>query len=373
MTWNWQHSDWPDFRYDAAALGTLEETFLLRAGELFGAFRHVRPDDRDILRIELISDEALKTSEIEGEILNRDSVQSSLRQQIGLEVGGKRIPPGERGIAEMMVDLYRTYAKELTRESLFGWHKMIMAGHRDVEIVGTYRTHAEPMRVISGAYGREKVHFEAPPSNRVEQEMAAYIRWFNKSAPDRAAPLPALTRTGIAHLFFESIHPFEDGNGRIGRALSEKALAQNLGQPSLIALAYTIERNRKAYYEMLERANKGNEITGWLVWFARTVLDAQETTLIRIDFFIAKARFYDRLRGMLNERQEKVVSRMFHEGIDGFKGGLSAENYISITGASRATATRDLQDLVDKGALTRTGERRYTRYALKLTDAKNDG
>ena len=196
--------------------------------------------------------------------------------------------------------------------------------------------------------------------------MERYIDWFNRSAPDGPKPLPALTRAGLAHLHFESIHPFEDGNGRIGRALSEKALAQCLGQPSLIALAYTIERHRKRYYEMLELSNKENEVTDWLIWFAETILEAQALSLKRVDFHIAKARFYETFRGRLNERQQKAIARMFREGIDGFKGGLSAENYMTMTGASSATTTRDLQTLVEIGALTRAGERRYTRYFLSL-------
>ena len=197
--------------------------------------------------------------------------------------------------------------------------------------------------------------------------MKRFIAWFNGTTPGAKNPLPALTRAGVAHLYFECIHPFEDGNGRIGRALAEKSLAQSLGQPSLIALAYTIERKRKDYYAALERNNKENEITDWLKYFAGTVLEAQHNTLERVAFYIAKARFYEKLRGRLNERQEKVVALMFREGVDGFKGGLSAENYISITRTSRATATRDLQDLVEKGALTKTGELRHTRYYLRLS------
>ncbi len=150
--------------------------------------------------------------------------------------------------------------------------------------------------------------------------------------------------------------------------MGSRADPGKLGQPSLIALAYTIERRRKAYYEMLEDSNKDNEITPWLVWFAEIILEAQQTTLKRVEFYIAKTRFYDRFHGQFNERQEKVIARMFRKGIDGFKGGLSAENYISVTAAARATATRDLQDLVAKGALTRTGERRYTRYWLLLNE-----
>ena len=320
-----------------------------------------------MLKIELIGDEALKTSEIEGEILNRDSVQSSLRQQFGLATNKRRVPPAERGIAEMMVDLYRTFGDPLTDDTMFAWHAMIMSGRRRLQVIGGYRSHADPMQIVSGSADNPKVHFEAPPSARVGEEMESFVAWFNETAPNGRHPLPALTRAGIAHLYFVSIHPFEDGNGRIGRALAEKSLAQNLGQPSMIALAYTIERMRKTYYDMLERSNKDNEITGWLVYFAETVLQAQRVTIKRIDFYVAKARLYDSLRGRLNPRQEKAIARMFREGIDGFKGGLSAENYISITEASRATATRDLQDLVAKGALTRTGELRHTRYHLIIS------
>jgi Fic family protein len=197
-------------------------------------------------------------------------------------------------------------------------------------------------------------------------EMKRFIDWFSDTAPGGKNPLPALTRAALAHLHFVCIHPFEDGNGRIGRALAEKALAQNLGQPSLIALAYTIERKRKDCYAALERNNKNLEIIGWMKYFASTIIEAQNNTIRRVDFYVAKAKFYEKFRDQLNERQAKVIARMFHEGIDGFKGGLSAENYISISKTSRATATRDLQDLVEKSALTKTGELRHTRYFLIL-------
>jgi Fic family protein len=183
--------------------------------------------------------------------------------------------------------------------------------------------------------------------------------------------MPALTRAALAHLYFVCIHPFEDGNGRIGRALAEKALAQNLGQPTLIALAYTIERKRKDYYAELEHNNKELHIDDWMTYFSNTILQAQNNTIKRVDFYIAKAKFYEKFRDQLNERQAKVVARMFREGVDGFKGGLSADNYISISKTSRATATRDLQDLVEKGALTKTGELRHTRYFLKLQVEKS--
>ena len=369
MMWNWTQHSWPHFAYDPAALEPLERRFLLLTGEVIGAVRHVTEGERNLLRIELLSDEAVKTSAIEGEALDRLSVQSSLRRQLGLDTDNRNVKPKERGIAEMMVDLYRSWADPLDADTLFRWHRMLMADSRHLEAIGGYRRHEEAMQIVSGRQDRPTVHFEAPPSSRVPYEMATYLAWFNGSAPDGGTPLPALTRAGIGHLYFESIHPFEDGNGRIGRTLAEKSLAQNIGQPTLIALAHTIEQHRKAYYDQLEVHQRTLDVTGWLVYFAETIIAAQQTTLGRVAFYIAKAHFYDRLRDKMNERQEKVIARLFREGPGGFTGGLSAENYLAITGTSRATATRDLHDLVEKGALTRTGERRYTRYQLNLQGA----
>ena len=368
MPWNWNQPGWPNFSYDSAALEPLERELLLRSGEFIGAYKHVRADDQENLKIELISEEAVKTSEIEGEILDRYSVQSSLREQLGLGTERPGIKPAERGISHMMADLFKNFAAPLDDKALFAWHAMLLSGHRTIGRIGSYRTHADPMQVVSGPDYKRTVHFEAPPSARVPDEMHRFIAWFNATAPDEKKALPALTRAAHSHLYFECIHPFEDGNGRIGRAISEKALAQSLGQPTLIALAYTIERRRKDYYAALERSNKDLEITGWMTYFANTILEAQTVTIKRVDFYIAKAKFYQRFGDILNERQAKVVARMFREGIDGFEGGLSAENYISITRTSRATATRDLQGLVTVGAFTKTGELRHTRYALNLAE-----
>ncbi|MEN8255104.1 MAG: Fic family protein, partial [Verrucomicrobiota bacterium] len=336
------------------------------SGVLLGACKHLETEQFDTLRVELVSEEALKTSAIEGEFLNRDSLQSSIRRQFGLQADNRRIPPAEEGIAEMMVEVYRTWDEPLTDETLFKWHAMLTLGRRDLVDMGRYRTTAQPMQVVSGALDRRTIHFEAPPSNRMAQEMALFVDWFNRTASGGPSALPAVTRAGLAHLYFVSIHPFEDGNGRIGRAVAVKALSQSLGRSSLIALAHMIEANRKAYYAALERNNQLLEITDWLAWFARTVLDAQEYTVECIEFLIRKSKLYRRLEGQLNERQQKVLSRMFREGLGGFKGGLSADNYIRIAKTSASTATRDLQDLVAKGVLVRTGERKSTRYHLNL-------
>ena len=366
MKWNWQQADWPNFSYNHAKFDESEKRLLLGAGLLFGAFKHLDDDDKRQLTIELISNEALKTSAIEGEYLDRDSLQSSIQRQFGLITDNRKISAAEQGIAEVMVDLYRSFNVPLSHNLLFEWHSMLTNGRRDLNDIGRYRTHADPMQIVSGAIYAPKVHFEAPPSSQMMAEMEQFIAWFNDTAPTGKSPLPALLRAGIAHLYFVSIHPFEDGNGRIGRALAEKALAQCLGQPTLIAIAYTIERNKKAYYTALEQANRRNEITPWLLYFADLVLNAQRYTATWIEFLISKAKLYDRLRGQLNPRQEKVLARLFREGPEGFIGGLSAEKYIGITGAPRATATRDLQDLVGKGALLRRGERKHTRYLLNL-------
>jgi len=364
MPWNWTQPDWPNFRYDGSALQSLEQQFLLSSGEVIGAVRHINPQQRDLLRIELLSDEAIKTSAIEGETLDRLSVQSSLRRQLGLDTNRRSVQPREHGIAEMMIDVYGTYASSLDDATLFRWHQMLMQGNRHLETIGAYRTHTDAMQIVSGQLERPTIHFEAPPSEQVPGETGRFIAWFNETAPNGSSPLPALTRAGLSHVWFESIHPFEDGNGRLGRALAEKAFAQSLGQPSLILLSFTVEQSRKAYYEQLEKHQRTLDVTGWLVWFAETVLAAQQLTLQRVRFYIAKAHFYDRFRGALSPRQEKVVARLFEAGPDGFVAGLSADNYLAITKTSRATATRDLHDMVDKGALTRSGQLRFTRYGL---------
>jgi Fic family protein len=239
-----------------------------------------------------------------------------------------------------------------------------MNGRRDLTDVGRYRTHSDAMQLVSGSIHDPKIHFEAPPSKNVPQEMQRFTLWFNASMT-----MPAITRAAIAHLWFETIHPFEDGNGRIGRAIAEKALAQSLDAPTLTALAQTIHRHRNAYYEALHAASKSNQIDSWLKWFVNIVLEAQARTLSRIRFLVDQTKLFDRLRGKLNTRQEKALLRVCREGPEGFAGGLSAENYRAITGATSATATRDLAELVTLGALVRSGERRYTRYHLALSDS----
>ena len=295
-------------------------------------------------------------------MLDRFSVQSSIKRQLGLASDHRRIPPGQQGVAEMTVNAYQSFAAPLTDATLLAWHSMITNGRRDLTNIGRYRTHPEPMQVVSGPLHRPKVHFQAPPSDRVPPEMRRFVAWFNGSEKT----LPALTRAGIAHLYFVSVHPFEDGNGRIGRAVAEKALLQGVGRPILLALSPAILARRKSYYDALEAANKSNKVTEWLAWFGGITLESQCRTLAQVEFLLDKARLLDRLRGTLGARQEKALLRMLEQGPGGFTGGLSAGKYRAITGATSATATRDLGDLAEKGALVREGERKGTRYHLNV-------
>jgi len=370
MKWNWQQENWPHFAYDPASLQALEDKFVIESAKLIGASNIVTDVQHQRFTIDLMSEEALKSSRIEGELLNRNSVASSLLRQFGFVPNDKmnHANDRERGVAAVMLDNYRSYGEPLTHERLFEWHPCIVTRSLLVRDIGIYRTSSEPMRVVSGYEGREIVHYEAPPSNRIAAEMDAYIEWFNDTAPDGSKPLPALTRAAIAHIYFEAIHPFDDGNGRIGRALSEKALAQSIGKPGLFALSHGIEKSRGEYYRQLETNQKTLSIDSWLSYFASIVLHATAHSQKLVRFIVEKTRLFDRVRDQINARQEKALLRMFDEGMDGFEGGLSAKNYMSMTGAPIATTTRDLQSLVKLGALVKTGRLKGTRYWLNLGD-----
>ena len=366
MCWNWQQDGWPNFSWNAERLARAERIFVEGAGLVIGSSRHLEDPDQENLIVGIMSLEALDTSAIEGEQLDRDSVQSSIRRELGLPAERRRSGPAEAGIAELMVSLYRNLAEPLDHETLFAWHRMIANGRRDLADIGCYRTHGDPVQIVSGAdYGR-RVHFEAPPSDRVQAEMERFLQWLRETGPGGRNPLPPVVRAGVAHLRFESIHPFEDGNGRIGRAIIEKVLAQGLSSPALTAVAGILLKRRPAYYLALERASRGLEITEWLVWFATSVVEAQRRILAQVEFVLGKAKLLNRVRGHLNGRQERAVLRMFAAGPEGFAGGLSAANYMRITGAPPATTTRDLAGLIDLGVLLRTGERKGTRYHLSV-------
>ena len=363
--WNWQLPEWPSFRFDAQRLAAAEEQFAQGAGALAAVIRHAEPEAAERVYIERMADEAVTTSTIEGETLARESVQSSVRRALGLSTPDPVATPAERGIAELMVDVCRTFADPLDAGTLLRWHRMVMRGRPEMADVGAWRTHPEPMQVVSGRIDFPTVHFEASPASRVPAEMNRLLDWFDRTAGG-ALQVRTLARAGIAHLWFESIHPFSDGNGRIGRALSEKALAQAMERPTLTALSPTILARRKEYYAALAAASRAMDCTDWLAWFAGIALEAQLRAVAEVDFIVEKARFFARVAGGLNVRQEKGLLRMLEAGSAGFEGGMTAGKYISITRSSPATATRDLSDLVEMGALERNGARRHVRYRLTI-------
>ena len=363
MTYNWQQLDWPDFRYGLAAVEADLRHFAEHAGRVGGLLHGLSETDQNDAFVEVMIAEAMKSSAIEGEALSRPDVKSSVRLRLGLDASAPAsVDEPSAGAAELMVLVRQEWDRPLDQEMMFSWHRALMKGNTRVK-VGAWRTHEEPMQVISGAVGKEKLHFEAPPSAKVPEQMAAFLRWFNDSGkPPPAAPV----RAALAHLYFESIHPFEDGNGRLGRAVAEKALSQGLGRPATISLSRTIEANRKQYYDALERAQRSNEVTEWISYFVPTVVAAQRDAVDLVTFVLDQAKLFDRLRDQLSERQTKVLKRMLADGPGGFEGGLNARKYISLTKVSKATATRDLQQLVKLGALVPVGAGRSARYEVNL-------
>lgn len=374
MTYFWETEDWPNFTYELD--DSCEKNlyvFAQYAGRVGGLVEGLDDKDQSETLVQMMVAEAIKTSEIEGEYLSRQDVISSVRNNLGLSaplenVGDKRA----EGAAALMIAVRDGYNTPLGEDVLFDWHNKLLGWDRRVS-VGAWRTHEEPMQVISGPIGKEKVHFEAPPSSRVPGEMKKFIDWFNDTAPgsDNAIEKPPL-RSALAHLYFESIHPFEDGNGRIGRAISEKALSQGLGRPVIMSFSATIEANKKTYYEELKTAQRTHDVSAWVSFFSNICVEAQAQAEKQIRFTLQKARLFDRFEDQMNERQVRVVRRMFEAGPDGFEGGMNARKYVSITKASKATATRDLQALLEMGVFKAEGGGRSTRYALAVDEVSRE-
>ncbi|MFM7469486.1 MAG: Fic family protein [Vampirovibrionales bacterium] len=365
LPWVWMHPDWPHFQYDTTLLWEREQQFLLQAGTCMGVIHHLNPEEQQAMKIDLISLEALKTSEIEGELLNRESLQSSIQKSFGLKATQGKTQPREQGIAKMMHELHQTYASPLSHETLFRWHTALMSGESRLRRVGAYREDVEPMQIVSGYLGKEKVHYEAPSSSVIAPEMAQFIHWFNETSPAGAKPLPALTRACVAHWYFLILHPFEDGNGRIGRALVEKVLAQHIQAPTLTSLSVMIQNTKKQYYQALAKQNTTLRLEPWLEYFSDLILQAQQYTLGHVQFLLQKAKFWQLHATKLHPRQERVIRTLFRAGYGGFSQGLTVKKYMSIAETSRATATRDLAELLAQGILYRTGETQSTRYWLK--------
>ncbi|MDE0061484.1 MAG: Fic family protein [Gammaproteobacteria bacterium] len=367
QTWVWQDPNWPNFSWDDGALRPYIARFDRDAAWLSGALEFITDDDLAAVHLDWLEDESVETAAIEGEALKRESVRASLLHYFGLQAS-QHASRAEQGMARMAVDAFRTYDQPLTHEMLWQWHLMLMSSSPTIRTLGAYRSDPSSIAIVSVRRGRMeggRVHYRGPPGTIVHAEMERFMEWYNREVgqPGRGHVLPL---AGAAHLYFESIHPFEDGNGRIGRALAEKALSQGLGRPSLIPLSRTIHKRQETYYRALEGCKASLDASAWQTWFADMAIDALHQGQLRLVRQAEQARLFGRLDGQINARQDKALMRLFREEPEGFKGGLSAGNYQTITGAPPATATRDLADLVDKGALRKTGQGRYTRYWLNV-------
>jgi Fic family protein len=365
-SFNWQHKDWPDFKFELKNLEKYLFPFYERVGHVSGLLKAIPDDMQTETLLEIMVVEAVKTSEIEGEFLGRKDVMSSIRKNLGLITETESKDIRTSGVSSLMIDVRNSFSNPLTEQTLFDWNTMLLSHVKGVEI-GQWRTHLEPMQVVSGAIGKEKVHFEAPPSLSVPKEMENFIRWFNDTAPGGSKEIKsAPVRSAISHLYFESIHPFEDGNGRIGRAIAEKALSQGIGRPVMLSLSKMIESDKKKYYLELEKAQNSMEINSWLNYFVEIILEAQMDSEYQIDFTLKKVKFFDRFRNLLNDRQMRVLNRMLEEGPKGFSGGINAKKYGSLCKVSKATATRDLQYLLETSAVIVSGGGRSTSYSVNL-------
>lgn len=368
IMYNWEQPDWPDFKYDLQPLEDILLRFALETGDVTGMLRGLPQDVAQETITQMLISEAIKTSAIEGEFFSRQDVMSSVRNRLGLNATPDNVKDKRaQGAGELVVDVRNSFAEPLTEEKLFEWHRTLLKESRHVN-TGAWRTGDEPMQVVSGPIGRETVHYEAPPSSKVAAEMKRYIEWFNDTAPGGKDEIKqAPVRSAVAHLYFESIHPFEDGNGRIGRAIAEKALSQTIGRPVLLSLSASIENNKRAYYAALSSTQRtGNDISEWVTYFCETILQAQREARQLIELTLKKTRFFDQYKKALNDRQLKAVNKMLDALPEGFEGGMTAKKYMSITRASKATATRDLQELAEAGVIVSQGGGRSIHYNLNI-------
>jgi len=365
MKYNWQHPNWKNFIFDDSVIDSLCMDFALETGELKGLVDSLSTEIQQETILQFMISEAVKTSEIEGEFFSRQDVMSSIKKNLGFGDFGQIRDKNAQGIGKLMVTVRNSYAEKLTESSIKQWHAILMEYSKRVN-PGEYRIGEEPMQIVSGSYGKEIIHFEAPPSSQVPVEMKNFIDWYTDFEVKPTDIKNALIKTSISHLYFESIHPFEDGNGRIGRAIAEKCLSESLSRPVLMSISSTIEQDKKRYYESLKQAQRTLEISDWILYFSTLILESQKNAKQTVLFTLNKTKFIDHYKNQMNERQRKAVLKMFENGVAGFEGGMTAIKYVSITKTSRATATRDLQDLTEKNILTPRGEGRSRSYDLNF-------
>lgn len=363
-TYLWQAADWPNWRFDLAALAAPMAEVSGAQGRLIGRLADVGMTLRDQASLAALTEDVVKTSEIEGEQLDVASVRSSIARRLGVDIGA--LAPVDRhvdGVVDMVLDATANSGAPVTRERLFGWHAALFptgySGLTRINI-GTWRDDANgPMQVVSGAVGRQRVHFEAPPAGALPRETACFLDWINNLPTE--APL---IRAGLGHLWFVTLHPFDDGNGRIARAIGDLLLARADGSTQrFYSLSAQIQRERKAYYDILERTQKGSlDVTAWLSWFLEALHRAVDQAHCTLDAVLAKTRFWHRWASLpLNERQVKLLTRM----LDGFDGKLTSSKWAAIAKCSPDTALRDINDLLVRGVLKKTaGGGRSTAYEL---------
>jgi Fic family protein len=355
---------WPDLTWEASGLTSTLASIGRHQGKLLGRMEALGFELRAEAGLQILTADVVKSSAIEGEALDPKEVRSSIARKLGLAAGG--LPKPSRnvdGIVEMMLDATREFGAHLTAERLFAWHSALFpTGRSGMQriAVGAWRTaDTGPMQVVSGPVGRETVHFEAPHADRLESEMKRFLEWFN--APPAIDPLLV---AGIAHLWFVTIHPFEDGNGRIARAIADMALARADGsQERFYSMSTQMELERKDYYQQLESAQRGNvDITAWLEWFLACLQRAVANADIQLAQVLQKARFWQSLQHVsLNDRQRKIVGKM----LDGFEGFITTSKYAKIAKCSTDTALRDIQELVKLRVLVQNpGAGRKTSYRL---------
>ncbi len=358
----WQNSKFPHFEWDTNALMTpLGEAHRLQ-GLLLGRMSALGFEGLS-QQVEAITQEIIGSSQIEGVTLNADSVRSSVARHLGLETAGnERSDHYTEGVVNAMMQATQAFAEPLTAERMFGWHAAFFpTGYSDGYkiTVANWRTGDEPMQVVSGPMGKEKVHFVAPPSDLVPEMMETFIHWVNS-----VESTDPLLRAAVAHLWFVTVHPFDDGNGRMARTITEMMLARadNSGQ-RFYSLSAEIMKQRKAYYDALEKAQKGSpDITAWLLWFIHALHNALDFSIQTTDRVLQKASFWSAHKELeLNERQRKIINRLW----DGFDGKLTTQKYAKINHCSQDTALRDIQSLIEKGILRKTDEGgRSTNYEL---------
>ncbi|NDP21855.1 MAG: Fic family protein [Paludibacter sp.] len=365
MDYFWQHSEFPNFHFKIEEHINDFQEFATQLGEVNGLFVNVSETNKQEIILQVILSEALKTSEIEGEYFSREDIMSSLQKQLGI-ADYVTLSKDKRAnaISELMLQVRNDYQNPLTLQMLRQWHQTLMKFDKIVH-EGEWRASENPMQIISGRAGKIEIHFEAPPSKDLPRLLIDFEKWYQCFPYQEIGQIGrAMLRAALVHLYFETLHPFEDGNGRIGRALAEKALAETLQKPVIISISKKIEENKKEYYETLKRAQRTQEVSNWLHYFFNILIEAQKEVEETVLYVIEKALYFDRFKKQLNERQLKAIEKMTENGKDSFEGGMTAKKYIGITKTSKATATRDLQLLFEIGAFIREGEGRSVKYKV---------